>query len=398
MRCQQVTEELSYKKHRLQVLTSNYRVPPGGVPSDKGVFRELVLFADLADNELSKLSYQDVLAIDLENAAILDDRISRFKPDLVLVWDCAQLPKSMLMRLQQTGLVVAFDLHGDWLKSDHFRRDPWQWWWKSDSSFRAKLRKFRMTISGEKRRIQRKLPIYDRSDLDFSNSWAASRSLRDSLSKDGVKGLENLPVIYSALNSDSIEVKCNYTTNGRLMWAGRLTAGKAPEIALEAVAKLKSLGEEVSLDIFGMGEPIERKAIRERINAMGLDDCVEIVAIRPGEIFEHYSNYDALLVTSICDDPFPMTPIEAIMSGLPCILSKDGGIQEIVEDGKTALLFDRGNPDALVEAIQRFLAQPDAGASMAVECKRQLAEQYSMENYVDQVQENVFSKLKAQSK
>jgi len=393
VRCQQVAEALSVCGHRLQVLTSNYRVPPGGVSTDKGVYREFVLSADLTDEQLSQLSYQDVYAIDFENTGALDDRLSRFSPDLVMVWGCDLLSKSLLMRLQQSGVPVAFDLHGNWLQSEAFDRDPWQWWWKHQHSFSARMRKSMMTLTGARRRAWAKLPVYDRSELDFSLSWLASESLRETLVKDGLQEISPVPFVYSALKPNITEPKRHYTHTGRLMWAGRLTEGKAPGLALEAISELNKIGEEVSLDIYGMGESYERKAIRERINEMGLQDSVEMVAIRSGEIMKHYANYDALLVTSQCDDPFPMTPVEAMMVGLPCIVSIDGGLPEIVDDGQTALLYERGNSQALVAAIQRFLGLSDAGAGLAVECRRNLQQKYSMQAYIDKLQDVVFSKL-----
>lgn len=395
MRCQQVAAALSESGHRLQVLTSNYRLPAGGVPTDVGVFRELLLAADLNADELKELSYQDVLSIDMENAGVLDYRLARFTPDLVLVWGCAQLSKSILMRLQRSGVPVAYDLHTNWLKAEVFDRDPWQWWWKCQPSFSARIRKCLMAFTGLRRRAQRKLPIYDRAELDLSMSWFASLSLREALVGDGLKEASEVSFVYSALKPNFVEPKRQFTHNGRFMWAGRLSAGKAPGLALDAMVQLNKAGEEVSLDIFGMGEPIQRKAMRERINAMGLGHCVEMVGIRPGEIAQHYPHYDALLVTSHCDDPFPMTPVEAMMAGLPCILSKDGGLPEIVEDGKTALLYERGSSEALVEAIKRFLSLPDAGANLAVASRLNLQQKYSMEAYLEKLQDVVFSKIQS---
>lgn len=395
VRCQQVAGALSANGHRLQVLTSNYRVPPGGLPAEKGVFREFVLSANLSEKELQNLSYQDVRAIDIENAGALDYRLSRFKPDVVIVWGCRQLSKSLLMRLQQDSVPVAYDLHTDWLKAEFFDQDPWQWWWKHQHSISARLRKFCMIITGARRRVQAKLPIYDRIDLDLSLSWFASESLCKTLLSDGLESVAKVPSVFSALNPSSVKSKRQFAHNRRFMWAGRLTAGKAPELALEAIAQLNAAGEELSLGIFGMGEPIERKAMRERINAMGLMHCVEMIGIRPGEMIDHYPDYDALLVTSQCDDPLPITPVEAMMAGLPCILSRDGGLPEIVEDAKTALLYERGSSQALIEAIKRFLSLPDAGASIATTCRQELQEKYSMDVYLEKLQDLVFSKIQS---
>ena len=393
IRCQQVAEALSLRGHRLQVLTSNHRVPPGGIKSDRGVYRELVLHADFTDEELSELDYQDVLTLDLKNVGIVDDRIERFKPDIALVWDCSQLSKSLLMCLSQADVAVAFDLYSDWLREEYFAKDPWRWWWKHNSSVRSRTKKIKMLLSGGARRIQKKLPIYDRSKLNFSLSWLASESLRKTYTNDGVESLQELPVVHSAMKVEGIAAKRTYAKTGRFMWAGRLSEGKAPGLALEAIAKLNADGEDVSLDVFGMGEQAERKLFRERLNEMKLEHCVKIITIAPGQMKQHYANYDACLFTSICDDPFPMTPFEAMAAGLPCILSQDGGIPEIVTQGESALIFKRGDVQAMVDAMRSFLSLPDAGAKIASEAKRIVTEKYSFENYLDQLDELVFSKM-----
>lgn len=385
-RCQQVAEALSLRGHSLQVLTSNHRVPPGGVDSDRGVFRELALSADLPAQEMQALSYDDVRALELKNAAALDYRITRFNPDVVLVWSCKQLSKSLLMRMENQGIDVCYDLHDVWLTRSEYESDLWQWWWKKKKGFGTMMQKLRLTLTGAKHRVLRKLPIVSANELDFSKSWVCSRALQQTLLNDGLTEIAPRPVFYPALTRASEVVKTNYKRENCFMWAGRLSEGKAPDLALDAMATLKELGVRCRLDIFGMGEPIQRKEIRERINSMGLADSVKIVAIRPGELTVHYANYDAYISTSRCDDPFPMTPLEAMMSGLPCILSEDGGVPEIVEDGETAFVYKRDDQEALMYAIQRFMGLKDAGEGLAAKCLLELKKCYSMDKYIDDVE------------
>jgi glycosyltransferase involved in cell wall biosynthesis len=245
--------------------------------------------------------------------------------------------------------------------------------------------------------VLRKLPVYEVEDLDFSRAWLVSQSLKQHLVEDSHEGLQDRPIIYSGLNPSFVKLKKRYTKQGRFVWAGRLSEAKAPDLALQAIARLNEAGVSVRLDIFGMGEPIERKQMREQIDSMGLADCVTMVGIRPGEMATHYAEYDALLFTSRCNDPFPMTPIEAMWSGLPCILSSDGGIQEVVADAETALLFERDSVDGLIDAIQRFLDLDDAGEAMAKKCNVMLQERYSMDIYLDRVESLLSSSSKVVS-
>ncbi len=394
VRCQQVAEALSARGHRLQVLTSNYRLPPMGVKTDKGIYRELILSAELSDELLEDVSYHDAMALDVKNAGILDNRLSRFNPDVVLVWDCIGLSKSLLMRMQNRGIRLVYDFHNNWIESRNYERDPWFYWWRKQSSASARWRKLWMALSGAARRVLRKLPARRANNLDLTNACVASCSLRETLVADGLESLREAPVYYSALKPNGIERKQVYRQEKRFMWAGRVSEAKAPDLALNAIARLKAQGHAVSLDIFGMGEPIERKAMRELIDSMELADCVRMVGIRPGEIGEHYVHYDALLFTSRFDDPFPMTPIEAMWAGLPCILSQGGGIQEVVDDEETAILFPCDDLAGLLSAIERFWAIPDGGRGLAQKCIERLQADYSLDIYLEKIEALMVSAVK----
>ena len=127
-RCWQVAEELWERGHGLQILTSNFRVPPRGIRKDNGVFRDLVLYANLSKEELRDLSYRITLAIDRKNGELLEDRVARFEPDSVSVWSGDQLSKSILERLHDLGIAVAHDLHSSCLTQETFYKDLWQCW------------------------------------------------------------------------------------------------------------------------------------------------------------------------------------------------------------------------------------------------------------------------------
>lgn len=61
-----------------------------------------------------------------------------------------------------------------------------------------------------------------------------------------------------------------------------------------------------------------------------------------------------LVLPSVCYENFPLAIIEAFASSKPVIASKLGAMAEIVAHGKTGLLFEPGNPDALADAIRRL--------------------------------------------
>jgi glycosyltransferase involved in cell wall biosynthesis len=75
-----------------------------------------------------------------------------------------------------------------------------------------------------------------------------------------------------------------------------------------------------------------------------------------------------------------------MLSGLPSILARDGGIQEIVEDGETALLYDAGDAQALADAMVRMMDLSDGGKAMAKRCTESLQAQHSLHTIVPQIE------------
>jgi glycosyltransferase involved in cell wall biosynthesis len=77
------------------------------------------------------------------------------------------------------------------------------------------------------------------------------------------------------------------------------------------------------------------------------------------DVREPYSNVDVLVVPSICYESFSLVIREAFITQTPVIASDIGALTEAVQDGKTGLLFQSGNPDDLYEKIRSIIENPD---------------------------------------
>lgn len=385
-RCRQTVRALARRGHQVQVLTSDYRLPPMGVDGDNGVFRELHLHSATGGDSAVGSSYSATLAHERYNAESVDYRIRRFKPDFVYVWNMRDLSKSILFRLEKSGLSVVYDLHGDWYFKEHFNQDPWFCWWFANDGRRSGLLKKLNQIIGRTRKTLGLLPIGEMETLAFKHSYVASKWLKSALSDAGLSGASDLPVMYPCIDQGILTEKTDYIAKRHFMWAGLLSGAKAPDVAVDAVGLLKERGVDVQLDLFGMGEPKERKAKRERIVANGLSDRVTMQGIRPGELAQYYPNYDALLYTNRTAEPFSMTVLEAMLSGLPCLVSDVGGNAELIEHGVTGLLYEPDSAEALADAIEDFLMREDGGAALAKSQIKRLQTERSIETFCEHLE------------
>ena len=62
------------------------------------------------------------------------------------------------------------------------------------------------------------------------------------------------------------------------------------------------------------------------------------------------------------NDAFPLVALEAMAYGLPVITSEEGSLPDIIRDGETGILVEKGNVSALTERFNRCCATRTAGS------------------------------------
>ena len=150
------------------------------------------------------------------------------------------------------------------------------------------------------------------------------------------------------------ELRREFGLNGAtLAFAGRLTAQKSLERALEAVAG----ADGVKLVIAGEGP--EREPLQTRAAQLGIGDRVTFLGAQPRErIVELFRAADATILSSSWEN-FPHTVVEALAVGTPVLAMQAGGVAEIVRDGVNGLLVAAGDTAALGEAVRRYFADDE---------------------------------------
>jgi glycosyltransferase involved in cell wall biosynthesis len=69
------------------------------------------------------------------------------------------------------------------------------------------------------------------------------------------------------------------------------------------------------------------------------------------ELAEWYRRADIFVFPSLWHEPFGVPPIEAMASGLPVVATRSGALPEIVVEGETGLLVERGDAHELAQAL-----------------------------------------------
>ncbi len=142
---------------------------------------------------------------------------------------------------------------------------------------------------------------------------------------------------------------------------GRITFQKGPEYFIEAACKVLQKTDNVRFVMAGSGDLLNR-SIR-RVAQMGIADKFHFTGfLRGADVQKMFALSDVYVMPSV-SEPFGISPLEAMQSNVPTIISKQSGVAEVL---KYAIKVDFWDIDALADAIYGLVTYP-AIAKMAGE-------------------------------
>lgn len=194
----------------------------------------------------------------------------------------------------------------------------------------------------------------------------------------------------------------------QLLFVGRISPEKGVHILLEAFAKVVEHHPETHLKIVGLTQLIPYEfivalsddpkvtklasfypdrwlsylsrwqndsTIAERVSFIG--------SVSNSEVVNHYQNTDIFVFPSIVNEAFGIPIIEAMAMGVPVVVSRSGAFEEVVDEGKTGLIVERDDADALAEAILQLLADEQSRKAMAKAARERVAALFTYDKVVD---------------
>ncbi len=130
--------------------------------------------------------------------------------------------------------------------------------------------------------------------------------------------------------------------------AGDLIARKNYKTAIEAIARC----ENPHIHYFICGKGPELDALRQTANRLGVESQIHFLGFRT-DMKELLAASDIFLFSTL-QEGLPRSLMEAMASGLPCVVSKIRGNVDLVEDGVNGFLCGADNADAFAEAIEKL--------------------------------------------
>ena len=141
---------------------------------------------------------------------------------------------------------------------------------------------------------------------------------------------------------------------------GRITYQKGPDYFVEAAAKVLQRVSDVRFVMAGSGDLMNH--VVRRVAQLGIADRFHFTGfLKGGEVQRMFRLSDVYVMPSV-SEPFGISPLEAMRSDVPVIISRQSGVAEVLD---YAIKVNYWDVDALADAIYGLLTYPALGRMFA---------------------------------
>ncbi|MFH0756628.1 MAG: glycosyltransferase [Bacteroidota bacterium] len=167
---------------------------------------------------------------------------------------------------------------------------------------------------------------------------------------------DKVVTVYNAVDPlpDQEKLQLKRGINDKVVtFLGRVTMQKGPEYFVMAAQKVLQKMDNVRFVMAGSGELLEKMI--HWTAALGISDRFHYTGFLKGDdVFRMFSISDVYVMPSV-SEPFGISPLEAMQSNVPSIISYQSGVSEIL---KHAFKVDFWDVDAMADAIYGLLNYP----------------------------------------
>jgi glycosyltransferase involved in cell wall biosynthesis len=353
--CSGVVEHLR-QRHEVLVLTSTR----GRVDREKSVARLLPPVPP--GSRLRSLR----APLDALRAARATRRVlAAFRPELVYVWNGAQIPQAAIRVAETAGVPVAYRICEHWFghlyRSDRFMRHLYG----EDRGLRVGWAVLAKLVN----RLPQ-LRLDPTRPVDAAVCWNAEAVRRLSPAPPTARVVLER-IVYPATSQGEEMVGLERRPAGipTVACVGRVTSAKGTDVAYRAIAELRDRhGIEARLVVAGAGDDDFRARLGRLAEELSIEQLVDDRGqIDRPAVKDLLAKAHAMIVPSVWEEPAPLVCVEAALARVPVVASRVGGIPELLDDPEHALLCPPGDAAAFAAALARTLGTPD---ETAARCER----------------------------
>lgn len=375
--CRDVVEGLRSLGHEVHVLTSTYGVDRP-VEGDR-VYRWLKTdYEQIAKGRDPAERLPDLVKKEFTNRRAFTRLGTMLKPDLVYLWNMKHISVSIARAAERMGYPVCYFVSDYWLSE--WEQDSWQ----ALRDRRPKRLSRRLVWNGLSFALER-MGVLSEISLQLRHVQFCSGFLAEATRRAGKHAVEP-EVIHWGVDTRTYREGKEGKNAKRLLFVGQLITIKGVHTAVEAfhIVKQRPGFEDATLTI--AGGPDYGSQVARQIVALGLEKDVRLTGLIPRDrLPQLYREHGTLLFSSLWDEPFSITLLEAMASGMAVVGTRTGGSPEILVDGENALVFAKGDAQDCAAKVERLAIDRELFDRIRVNARHTVQSRHTIEDMVRKV-------------
>ena len=160
-----------------------------------------------------------------------------------------------------------------------------------------------------------------------------------------------------------------------ILYVGRLVYEKGVQHLISAMPKILENYHDSKLVIAGKGGMIDE--LKSQVESMGLSNKVYFTGyLNQKEVQKMYKCADVAVFPSTYE-PFGIVALEAMLAGIPTVVSDIGGLNEIVEHGVNGMKSYTGNPNSIADSVLSLLFDPQLAMNVTKNAKNKVKDEFN---------------------
>ena len=364
--CGQVVQYLKERGHQVHVLTSNHQ----NAQSDHEATRTLNLYQSFDQKATFMRKARARTAA--YNSRETSRMIGQVRPDVIFIWSLLRLTPAPARAAEKSNIPVVYTFNDENIMSfagHHFSLSPKKLiHWVLDTFVTPGI-----TLNG----------------IAFRYTTCISQILKRNLLAKGLP-IANSQVIYQGIPIERFPLRAQAGfrhTPIRILYAGQLHAYKGVHTLLAALTGLSTQTgiPPFTLTVVGKGPEDYTTSLKEAAAKAGFP--VDFRGLVPhAEMPSVYQRHDVFVFPSIWEEPFGLTHLEAMASGLPVVSTANGGQGEFLLDDENALTFPPEDVAVLARQLTRLLTDDALYTRLTYKGRATAVQGFSFSRYVDELE------------
>ena len=162
-----------------------------------------------------------------------------------------------------------------------------------------------------------------------------------------------------------------------ILYVGRLVYEKGVQHLIAAMPKILSNYNDAKLIIAGRGGMMDE--LRAKASNLGLNDKIYFTGyLNSKQVQKMYKCADVAVFPSTYE-PFGIVALEAMLAGVPTVVSDVGGLDEIVTHGVDGMKSYAGNANSIADSVTALLYDHQLATNVSKKAKQKVKDQFNWE-------------------